>query len=78
MNTSRIIKQLFSLTILIAANFKSSAQELSNDESELYTLVMKYRKAKGLPEIPLSKSLTIVAQTHAKDLENNYSPESKM
>lgn len=33
---------------------------------------MAYRKSKGLPVIPLSKSLTLVAQTHAQDLEDNY------
>lgn len=53
------------------------AQELSGDESELYNLIMKYRKEKGLPAIPLSKSLTMVAQTHARDLEDNYTPDPK-
>ncbi|MFN8249721.1 MAG: CAP domain-containing protein [Ferruginibacter sp.] len=38
---------------------------------------MKYRKSKGLPAIPLSKSLTTVAQVHARDLEENYSPDPK-
>jgi len=34
---------------------------------------MKYRKEKKLPEIPISKSLTYVAQGHAKDLHENFS-----
>ena len=77
MKNARIAKRLFLLTIFITTTFQSVAQELSKDESELYGLVMKYRKSKGLPEIPLSKSLTIVAQNHAKDLEENYSPDPK-
>ena len=32
---------------------------------------MEYRYSKGLTKIPLSKSLTFVAQTHVKDLVNN-------
>ena len=46
-------------------------QGISNEETELYNLIMQYRYSKGLPKIPLSKSLTFVAQTHAKDFVNN-------
>ena len=76
MKTSRLITLLFVLTF-INIHFRSTAQELSSDESELYNLVMQYRKAKGLPTIPLSKSLTFVAQTHAKDLDENYVSDQK-
>lgn len=38
---------------------------------------MKYRKSKNLPVIPLSKALTFVAQTHTKDLMENYTMNSK-
>lgn len=44
---------------------------LTDEETKLYNLIMEYRKEKGLPSIPLSKSLTFVAQTHVKDLQNN-------
>ena len=37
---------------------------------------MQYRKSLNLPSIPLSKSLTIVAQTHVKDLDT-YKPDQK-
>jgi uncharacterized protein YkwD len=40
----------------------------SQAELELYELIMQYRAEKGLPRIPLSASLTYVAQTHAKDM----------
>lgn len=40
----------------------------TQDELELYELIMQYRAEKGLPRIPLSASLTYVAQTHAKDM----------
>lgn len=50
---------------------------ISKEEKKLYELIMQYRKSKGLPEIPLSQSLTIVAKTHCDDLENNYKKSSK-
>ncbi len=36
------------------------------------TSIMAYRKSKGLPPIPLSAKLSQVAQTHARDLTENY------
>lgn len=44
---------------------------VSKEEKKLYDLIIAYRASKGLPKIPLSKSLTYVAQTHCKDLFNN-------
>lgn len=44
---------------------------LTEDEKELYKLIKEYRAENNLPEIPLSPSLSIVAQTHAKDLALN-------
>jgi len=44
---------------------------LSEQEVKLYNLINAYRKEKGLPKIPLSKSMTFVAQTHARDLSQN-------
>lgn len=44
---------------------------INEDEQQLYNYIMEYRKEKGLPEIPLSKALTYVAQTHCKDLYYN-------
>ena len=38
---------------------------------------MAYRKAKGLPPIKLSAKLTLVAQTHALDLAENYTFDPK-
>ncbi|MBE2246304.1 MAG: CAP domain-containing protein [Candidatus Competibacteraceae bacterium] len=57
------------LFFLISLNTYS--QNLSEEEKKLYDIMMQYRKEKGLTEIPLSPSLTIVAQTHVKDLVNN-------
>ncbi len=48
-----------------------SKTTISVDEIELYQLLMSYRQSKGLEKIPLSNSLTIVAQTHCKDLADN-------
>ncbi len=45
---------------------------LSEEEKALYDLMMAYRESKGLEPIPLSAKLTLVAQTHARDLADNY------
>ncbi|MDH4091842.1 MAG: CAP domain-containing protein [Cyclobacteriaceae bacterium] len=50
---------------------------LSAEEKILYDLIMEYRKSKKLGTIPLSQSLTLVAQTHARDLSENYSFDPK-
>ena len=58
-----------------SSNFKINREKdevcISINEKELYNLIMKYRKTKKLPVIPLSKSLTIVAQIHSRDLSEN-------
>ena len=59
------------LLLLICVPLIGFGQKLSNEETELYNLIMQYRYSKGLSKIPLSKSLTFVAQTHVKDLVNN-------
>ncbi|MCB0478728.1 MAG: hypothetical protein KDC84_11215 [Crocinitomicaceae bacterium] len=64
MKTLILISFLFSFALVFS-------QEPTEAEKKLYDLIMTYRKEKGLPEIPLSKSLTIVAQTHVKDLHEN-------
>ncbi|MCE3283013.1 MAG: S-layer protein [Chitinophagaceae bacterium] len=58
--------------LLLLLSFTGVAQDLTDEESKLYKLIMNYRKEKGLPEIPLSKSLTTVAKAHTKDLKANY------
>jgi len=45
---------------------------LSAEEKKLYDLVMAYRDEHHLPAIPLSESLTYVAQSHARDLTEHY------
>ncbi len=50
---------------------------LSAEEKKLYDLMMDYRKSKGLDPIPLSRSLTLVAQTHARDLADHYKFDPK-
>jgi len=44
---------------------------LTSDEYELYTLIMEYRAGLNLPAIPLSASLSDVAQQHVADLEES-------
>lgn len=59
----------FILFLLVTfSTLNSFAQQLTAEEKKLYDQVMAYRKANNLPVIPVSASLTIVAQTHVKDL----------
>jgi uncharacterized protein YkwD len=51
----------------------SNNEMLSNEERKLLLLVNEYRESRGLPSVPLSASLTKVAQVHAKDLTENHS-----
>lgn len=66
----------FAFLILIVTGFdrKPPVPEicLTKEEKKLYDLIMEYRKSKGLEAIPLSPRLTLVAQTHARDLAENY------
>jgi hypothetical protein len=65
------MKNLFA-TILFSFIFCSvSGQVLNDEERLLYRLIMEYRNEMGLPNIPLSRSLTTVAQTHVRDLDQN-------
>ncbi|WP_103072344.1 CAP domain-containing protein [Aquimarina sediminis] len=43
----------------------------SSEELKLYELIMEYRRENGLKSIPLSNSLSFVAQSHARDLVEN-------
>jgi uncharacterized protein YkwD len=77
MNYPRFAIQLFLCAGFISTSHSSASQELTKNEIKLYKLLMEYRKETGLPAIPVSKSLTFVAQTHAKDLAENYTPNEK-
>lgn len=50
---------------------------LSQEESKLFDLIMDYRKSKKLKPIPYSAKLTKVAQTHVRDLMENYDYASR-
>ncbi len=47
---------------------------LSTEERRLYELIMQHRESLGLPRIPLSSSLTLVAGRHAEDTAKNILP----
>ncbi len=44
---------------------------LAPEETELARLINEYRASFGLPPVPLSKSLTLVAKAHVLDLSRN-------
>lgn len=67
----------FVIIFLAVAGFDNaspgrSAACLSAEEKRLYDLVMQYRRENKLEAIPLSENLTYVAQTHARDLSEQY------
>jgi uncharacterized protein YkwD len=71
-----------SFLILVGFDYRQTSESascLSAEEKKLYDLIMEYRKANKLGIIPLSEGLTRVAQTHARDLSENYTfdPKSK-
>ncbi|MBD2554645.1 CAP domain-containing protein [Limnothrix sp. FACHB-708] len=49
----------------------SSLDGLEPEEEKLYRLITEYRAQNGLPAIPLSKGLTLVANRHVIDLAEN-------
>ncbi|MFN2429024.1 MAG: CAP domain-containing protein [Cryomorphaceae bacterium] len=67
---------IYFLTVLLTCFNTSYASTLETnvpgclleDEVELANLINDYRTEHDLPPIPLSKSLTVVAKTHAADL----------
>ncbi len=65
------MKPLYFLLLLALFNAPARAQQLSQKEQKLYDLVMAYRKQNNLPPVPVSPSLTYVAQLHVNDLRNN-------
>jgi len=71
------IKNCFFISIILfCSNFAGYAKTINfeaptADVMKLHSLINQYRLSKGLPEIPLSKSLTHVAMIHAKDIQDN-------
>jgi Cysteine-rich secretory protein family len=59
------------LGALLATAGQSAPGDPGSEEAELARLVNDYRRANGLPPVPRSRSLTLVAQLHARDLALN-------
>ena len=71
------------ITLLLLVNIAGSAQVtpgqlpvadvcLTPTEASLAKLINEYRKKKKLPEVQISRSLTYVAQVHARDLSKYF------
>jgi len=73
----RILGYLTIFVTLLTFNDEDAPKTtISTEELKLYDLIMEYRQSEGLGRIPLSNSLTLVAQTHCRDLVEN-SPDAK-
>jgi hypothetical protein len=67
------MKELFLIFILGILLFSGcKKEEIIDPGDSLIDLINKYRMENNLDEIPVSPSLTTVAETHAKDLAENY------
>lgn len=73
-----ILPLILSLLIGLSPASKQEKTQLSHDEIKLYELIMEYRESKGLDRIPLSNCLSIVAQTHARDLAINHPDKARI
>ncbi len=72
MTKTRIFLYLMLISTFFGMSMdKNKKTKVTSEELKLYNLIMEYRKSEGLEVIPLSNALTIVAQTHCKDLANN-------
>jgi uncharacterized protein YkwD len=71
------MKLVFSIFIILFFSSFVRIDSSAKIEAELYRLIMDYRASKRLPKIPLSKSLTTVAKTHAIDLDLYYKIDTK-
>jgi hypothetical protein len=61
---------IFTLAILLLAGCKK--EDIINPGDSLVDVINKYRLENKLSEIPVSPSLTTVAETHTSDLAKNY------
>lgn len=67
-------KYFFRVMVIVASFLgvnTALAVSMTTEEQTLYQLLNQYRAQYGLAAIPASPSLTLVAQTHAKDLDAN-------
>lgn len=75
---SYIVPAFFMLASFTNGNLTKDVDVcLSPEETKLYELINEYRKTKQLDAIPYSAKLSLVAQTHAQDLANNYDFDPK-
>ena len=65
-------KSCLLLLLMAIITLPVKADAPTQNEIELYKLIMAYRAEHGLPAIPMSVSLTAVAQTHARDVFMYY------
>jgi hypothetical protein len=61
---------LFTIAIMLLAGCKK--EDIINPTDSLVDVINKFRLENNLSEIPVSPSLTTVAETHVRDLAENY------
>lgn len=76
----RLTIYLFAIVVITGFNTEVPQPDevcLSVEEKKLYDLIMDYRKSKRLKAISYSAKLSKVAQTHVRDLMENYNYENR-
>ncbi|MBL0742366.1 CAP domain-containing protein [Chryseolinea lacunae] len=80
----KMLSRLLAVSLLLTglAGFHERSQLapavcVSTEEKKLYDLIMDYRREHHLESIPLSAKLSLVAQTHARDLSEHYAFDPK-
>ena len=68
---SLLILLIAGTSFVLVSNKKIPPVCVNQEELKLFDMINVYRNENGLPPIRLSKSLTLVAQLHAKDLSIN-------
>ncbi len=68
---------LFLLCLLLSQSVPAQDVCLTQEEQNLYNLLMQYRRSKNLTAIPFSARLTRVAQAHVRDLSEHFDYENR-
>ncbi len=76
----RLVLAIALLSVVVASSplrASTASPQRSSPHDAIAEAVNRYRASKGLSRLPLSASLTRVAQAHLADLEANYRPGAR-
>ena len=71
-----LLSIIFTFTLFIFGGQTIQFKKPTSEEFKLHRLINNYRASKNLPSVPLSRSLSHVAQLHVRDL-SKYPPRGR-